>query len=710
MAITAEELKVIVHAEVAQAKRELRNIRTSSKNTRSEFKQLAKSLLSRFGVAAGITAVTAAAVAFTRSGIQFNAQIEQTSVAFETMLKSASGAKALIQELSDFAASTPFQLNELTSGAQRLLAFGTAATEVKDVLRDLGNAAQGQGDKLDRLVNAYGKLQAKGKASLEELNMFTEAGVPIMAALQDQLVLTKEELFDYITKGKVGFEDVNTALQNLTRGEGQFAGMLEKQSQTLLGLQSTLRDNVKMLAGAFTESLTPALKNNVTFLTSMVIKMREGITAANNLRAAQELLASGVLKTTATLDDEAVELAVLEAGLAALEREAEGLKSFGGIIKEVFKQVFDPSRTTMPINDQIAAMKLLIEVQKDRMAGLGKIAISEGIASRALTVAAKVAADIAAEKAADLAELMEAFGKTKEGQILAAKAVVAYWKTFKQGAIAQAVVRDFKEELDLLLGVTEEVTPPVNELAFAFAEFGDEVRFGTGSAKDLRAELKKIRDEAGKANTEIWDLGSSIEAMGKSLAMSAAREGLDALRELGKLAAGGEGRAVKIFDNFVASVLRNLPQLLLGAGFEAIGRGHWELGIALIAASGLVALGAGIFEELKDKDESSKLDDLKDLDEALKDLDDALANAVKLNPLGMSQQTRAVAVAANAPNILEAVAQLSPEAEGPGLPPLEVLPQTGPPTVVVNIYGDVNDADKFEEKVATAVGRMYATS
>jgi len=271
----AEELKILVKAEVDKAKRDLASWRGEVNNTVRNMQNFAKSMIGVGSVTAGVVMLSRAFKENVVEGIRFTAQIEKQTVAFETLLKSLPKAEILMQDIQRFSAETPFQLEQLTRAAQVLVATGTEAAEVTQVLEDLGNAAMGDASKLDRLADAYAKLQTKGKASLEEINRFTEAGVPILDALATRYDLTREKLFEYISAGKVGFEEVNQALQDLTRGEGAFAGMLEKQSQTLDGSMSTLKDNVALLRMAFVQDLVPAITDAVQGMTEWVIKIRE---------------------------------------------------------------------------------------------------------------------------------------------------------------------------------------------------------------------------------------------------------------------------------------------------------------------------------------------------------------------------------------------------------------------------------------------------
>ena len=283
MAITAEELRILVRAETKNARDELNRFRKTSKDTTMDLKKMAKALIGPLSITAGIALLTKGVSGFIKDGINFNMQLEQMSVSFTTLLGTASAAADMMEQLVEFSASTPLQLTNIADGAKRLLAFGTEAKDVVNTMRMLGDAAMGNAAVLDRLVLSYGKVQAKGRASLEELNMFTEAGVPLMAELAKNLGLTNEELFKFVSAGKVGFEEVDAALRSLTTGQGKFAGLLEAQSRTLAGSASTLKDNFALLKAELTEGLTPGLIESNLWLTEKVNTMREAVAAGNAL-------------------------------------------------------------------------------------------------------------------------------------------------------------------------------------------------------------------------------------------------------------------------------------------------------------------------------------------------------------------------------------------------------------------------------------------
>lgn len=187
-----------------------------------------------------------------------NAEMEQHTTSLEVMLGSASKASAMIEKMRDFAAKTPLTLENVISGGSLLMSYGVDESNLIDTMTKLGDLASGNAEKMDRITLAYGQMLAKGKVTGEELMQMTEAGVPLQTALAESIGVTGEEFSKMVSAGKVGIDDLNKAITGLTTGNGKFAGMMEKQSETMQGMLSTLQDNLsefmrKMGEGAFGE-------------------------------------------------------------------------------------------------------------------------------------------------------------------------------------------------------------------------------------------------------------------------------------------------------------------------------------------------------------------------------------------------------------------------------------------------------------------------
>ena len=186
---------------------------------------------------------------------------EQVEIAFETMLGSAEKAKELLDGLKEDARKTPFTLPGILDASKRLLAMGIEAGRLRDTIKILGDVAAGVGiDKLPNLVLALGQVKAATKLRGSELRQFTEAGVPLLAELAESLGKTPAEIQKLISQGAISFEDVRKSLENLTTGSGRFANLMERQSQSFLGILSNIKDFLIINAIAIGKELLPQAK------------------------------------------------------------------------------------------------------------------------------------------------------------------------------------------------------------------------------------------------------------------------------------------------------------------------------------------------------------------------------------------------------------------------------------------------------------------
>lgn len=103
----------------------------------------------------------------------------------------------------------------------------------------------------------------------------TEAGVPLVEELSKVLNISTSELSGMIEKGQVGIPELNKALESMTSQGGKFFGMLEKQSQTMTGMLSTLSDNANIFARKVGEESFEYLKGELNDLMATVNEMSE---------------------------------------------------------------------------------------------------------------------------------------------------------------------------------------------------------------------------------------------------------------------------------------------------------------------------------------------------------------------------------------------------------------------------------------------------
>lgn len=174
--------------------------------------------------------------------VQVRGQFQQLEIAFGTMLGNEQKAKALMDQMIDTAAHTPFDLMGVASGAKQLLAYGEAADKVNDTMVRLGNIASGLSIPLNDIVYLYGTTMVQGRLYAQDVRQFTGRGIPLVKELAKMYGVTAEEINNMVSAGKIGFHDVEKVINSLTDSGGQFYNLMEKQSASLTGMISNLED------------------------------------------------------------------------------------------------------------------------------------------------------------------------------------------------------------------------------------------------------------------------------------------------------------------------------------------------------------------------------------------------------------------------------------------------------------------------------------
>ena len=206
-----------------------------------------------------------------KSGVDYNATMESYLTNFKVMLGSEEAAATKLSEIRKMAASTPFTLDDLTSGTQTLLQFGIAADDTTGVLQRLGDISLGNAEKLQTLTRAYGKMSSAQKVTLENVNMMIDAGFNPLNQICDATGESMSDLYKRISDGKVSFSELEAAVEAATSQGGQFYNGMLEASQTFSGRMSTLKDNVSALTGELTSGLFAALGELVVKLNEVVV-------------------------------------------------------------------------------------------------------------------------------------------------------------------------------------------------------------------------------------------------------------------------------------------------------------------------------------------------------------------------------------------------------------------------------------------------------
>ena len=222
------------------------------------------------------SAVVDAGKAVISTGVDYNSQMEQYTVAFTNMLGSADKAESALAQIKQDAAKTPFDTAGLVKANQYLISTGEDAKSARNIIMALGDAVKATGggnDELSRMAQNLQQIKNAGKATSADIKQFAYAGIDVYGILADY---TGKSTAD-VQKMSISYDLLTNALLSASEEGGRYFGAMETQSQTLDGRISTLKDNATQLAGALTEGLASTEGELVNVATGWVQELTDSL-------------------------------------------------------------------------------------------------------------------------------------------------------------------------------------------------------------------------------------------------------------------------------------------------------------------------------------------------------------------------------------------------------------------------------------------------
>lgn len=224
----------------------------------SSFGSIAKTALGFGGKISGLATTVMGSM-----GMVYDSQMETLSASFETMLGSADKANAHMNDLKAFAAKTPFELGDLANASKTLMSFGVDTQKIMPDIKMLGDISQGNKEKFNSLSLVFGQVASQGKLMGGDLLQMINAGFNPLQEISKKTGKSMSELKDEMSKGQITYDMVSDAMKSATSEGGMFNGAMEKQSHTMSGLLSTLKDNLGSLAGKATQPIFDWIKSGI---------------------------------------------------------------------------------------------------------------------------------------------------------------------------------------------------------------------------------------------------------------------------------------------------------------------------------------------------------------------------------------------------------------------------------------------------------------
>lgn len=435
--------------------------------------KLAGGLAKEFKVAtSAIAGVSAALGAGAVAGVKYNATIEQYETSFEVMTGSAEKAAEVVERLKKIGAETPFELPELADATQLLMNYGFTADEAIDRMMMLGDISQGSADKMQRIATAYGQMSSAGKVQLEDIKQMIEAGFNPLQEISESTGESMESLYERISDGSLTVEEITESMQRATSEGGKYFQSMEKQSQTLNGLISTLKDNAQQLLGEVVQPISDSIRTELLPAAIDTVDELSNAFKANGLEGlvkevgdALSDAVTGVAQAAPDMIDAAVD--VIEGFIDGIKKNKNKLLRAGGeIAASLADGIADllPKEISRPIKDAIDAIS-----DSFTSGGLKKaLKTIENLFEGFMDIVSRLAKSVLPLATGALDALGENFDKVATLVGTVTGAMIAYNAAMKAAAIIQTVT-SFLKKLHAAYTLVSQGTAVATALQTAFA-------------------------------------------------------------------------------------------------------------------------------------------------------------------------------------------------------------------------------------------------
>ena len=316
--------------EVRKLTREYKEFASGTNNADEIVKSLTDSLKRTAAEIGGLVAIKK----FGSDVIEATGKMQQLQVALSTILQDKSKADQLIADIVQFAAKTPFNLDDVATGAKQLLAYGSSADNVVNELSMLGDVASGLQIPIGQLIYLYGTLRTQGRAMTVDIRQFAGRGIPIYEELAKVLGVSKDQVGELVKEGKVGFKEVEQAFKNMTSEGGKFANLMESSAgtwpQRLSNIEDTLFQKMNEFGNKYKEVFEFGIGTAEDLVESLddVIAVMGGLIAAYGTYKAALIAAAVAQKAVGFIESiRLIGMYRKELGLATAAQQAFNLAS-----------------------------------------------------------------------------------------------------------------------------------------------------------------------------------------------------------------------------------------------------------------------------------------------------------------------------------------------------------------------------------------------
>ena len=186
-------------------------------------------------------------------------------------------AKALYAQLSDYGVKTPYDKAGLIEAQKTMMSFGLSSEFAFGKLKNIGDIAMGDAQKMQSLSLAFAQATSAGKLQGQDLMQMINAGFNPLQVISERTGESMAALKERMSKGGISAQELAQAFEWATDKQGLFYQGAEKAGQTLSGKFNKMMDSITELALKVYEAISPMLGPLVDFMSAVFESIGGGI-------------------------------------------------------------------------------------------------------------------------------------------------------------------------------------------------------------------------------------------------------------------------------------------------------------------------------------------------------------------------------------------------------------------------------------------------
>lgn len=184
---------------------------------------------------------------------------------------------ALFAQISDYSVKTPYNKTELIEAQQTMMSFGVNADFAFGKLKNIGDIALGDAQKMKSLSQAFAQSSSAGKLQQHNLSQMIQAGFNPLQTISERTGESMASLEERMSKGGISATELAQAFDWATDSQGQFYQGTEKAGQTFAGKLNKMMNSLSELSLKVYDAISPIINPLVELTTILFESIGSGM-------------------------------------------------------------------------------------------------------------------------------------------------------------------------------------------------------------------------------------------------------------------------------------------------------------------------------------------------------------------------------------------------------------------------------------------------